>query len=137
MTGDLFFTSVFAKVSELPGIKQCLSIDFHPRSDRHTERTKRTLEDMPIHFVSPRQVDWDLRLPCCEIAVNNAWNAATGNTPVFLNHGEHLHLPVSAEVYCNLLAANSFGERVNEAIARARNFMMAAAERMKENADRN
>lgn len=133
--GSIFTSVFFTKVSELLGIKQCLSTAFHPQSDGQTERTNRTLEDMLRHFVSPTQDDWDLRLPCCEFAVNNAWNAATGNTPFFLNHGDHPRSPVSSDVYCNLPGAKSFEERVNEAIARARNCMAAAAERMKKNAD--
>ena len=87
------------------------------------------------HFVSPSQDDWDLRLPCCEFAVNNAWNAATGNTPFFLNYGENPRSPVSADVICRLPAAKSFEGRVNEAIANARNFLAAAQARMKKNAD--
>ena len=67
--------------------------------------------------------------------VNNAWNAATGSTPSFLNHGSHPLNPVSSEVYCVLPGARSFEERVNEAIARARNCRQAAAERMNRNAD--
>ena len=50
---------------------------------------KRTLEDMLRHFVSPSQGDWDLRLPCYEFAINNAWNQSTDSTPFSVNFGEH------------------------------------------------
>ena len=112
-----------------------MSTAYHPQSDGQTERSNRTLEEMLRHFVTPNQDDWDLRLPCCEFAVNNAWNAATGSTPFFLNFGAHPRSPVSTDVYCSLPGAKAFEERVNDAIARARNCMQSAAERMKKNAD--
>ena len=87
------FTSAFWKsVAQLLGIKQCLTSARRPQWDGQTERTNHTLEDMLRHFVSPSYDDWDLRLPCCEFAINNAWNQPTGNTMFFLNPGEHLQV---------------------------------------------
>ena len=122
--GSIFDSAFFCEVCRLLGVKQCMSTAYHPQSDGQTERSNRTLEEMLRHFVSPNQDDWDLRLPCCEFAVNNAWNAATGSTPFFLNQGSHPRSPVSSEVYCVLPGAKSFEERVNEAIAQARNCML-------------
>ncbi len=69
------FTSHFWKsVAKMLGVKQCLSSARRPQTDGQTERTNRTLEDMLRHVVSPSHNDWDLRLPCCEFAINNAWN---------------------------------------------------------------
>ncbi len=66
------------------------------------------------HFVNSAQNDWDVKLPCCEFAVNNAWNRATGSIPFFLNHGDHLRTPVTVNVTVNVVtplpAANSFVE---------------------------
>ena len=126
--GSIFDSAFFIEVCRLLGMKQCMS-------DGQTERSNCTLEEMLRHFVTPNQDDWDLRLPYCEFAVNNAWNAATGSTPFFLNFGAHPRSPVSTEVYCSLPGAKAFEERVNDAIARARNCMQSAAERMKRNAD--
>ena len=84
------------------------------------------------HFVAPTHDDWDIRLPCREFAVTNAWNASTQSTLFVLNHGDHPGSPVSADVYCRLPAARSFEERVNEAIARARSCLEAARARMKD-----
>jgi len=44
-------------------------------------------------YVSYRQDDWDLYLPTCQFAVNNAKQASTGKTPFYLNHGRHPGLP--------------------------------------------
>ena len=112
-----------------------MSTAYHPQTDGQTERSNRTLEDMLRHFVSPNQDDWDIRLPCCEFAVNNAWNASTGSTPFFLNHGEHPRTPVSADIVCRLPAAKAFEGRVNAAIAKARDCLTAARTRMKTSDD--
>lgn len=133
--GSIFDSAFFTEVCRLLGIRQCMSTAYHPQSDGQSERSNHTLEEMLRQFVTPDQDDWDLRLPCCEFAVNNAWNAATASTPFFLNCGAHPRSPVSTDVYCSLPRAKAFEERRNDAIARARNCMQSAAERMKGIAD--
>ena len=115
--------------------KQCLSSARRPQSDGQTERTNRTLEDMLRHFVSPSHDDWDLRLPCCEFAINNAWNAATDSTPFFLNTGAHPRSPVNVNVVCKLPAVNSFVGKINAAIAHAKDSLKYAQMRMSSDYD--
>ena len=133
--GSVFDNKFFASVCELLGVSHTMSTAYHPQTDGQTERSNRTLEDMLRAFVSPSQDDWDLKLPCCEFAVNNAWNAATGSTPFFLSQGSHPRSPVSADIICRLPAAEAFEGRVNDAIARARDHLHAASARMKASAD--
>ena len=83
-----------------------------PQSDGQTERANRTLEDMLRHFVSPSQDDWDLRLPCCDFAINNAWNQSTDSTPFSLNFGEHPRSPINVDVVCKLLIHLLAGSRM-------------------------
>ena len=125
----------FAKVCELLGIDQRMSTASHPQTDGQTERANRTLEDMLRHFINPAQNDWDVRLPCCEFAVNNAWNRATGSTPFFLNHGDHPRTPVNVDVVTPLPAANSFVGRVNAVVSSARDSLLNAQRRMSKDAD--
>ena len=82
--GTQFTSNFFREVSQLLGVKQCLSSTCHPQSDGQTERANRTLEHKLRHFVRPSQDDWDMKLPCCEFAINNAWRQTTGSTPFFL-----------------------------------------------------
>ena len=125
------FTSKFWKaVAKLLGVKQCLSGARRPQSDGQTERTIRTLEDMLRHFVSPSQDDWDVRLPCCEFAINNAWNQSTGSTPFFLNFGENPRSPVNVDVVCKLPAADAFVGRVKDAVHKARDSLLYAQQRI-------
>ena len=117
------------------GVKQCLSSARRPQTDGQTERTNRTLEGMLRHFVSPSHDDWDIRLLCCEFAINNAWNQSTGSTPFFLNTGSHPRSPVNVDVVCKLPAADSFVGRINESIGCARGSLKCAQARMKESYD--
>ena len=87
------------------------------------------------HFINPAQNDWDVKLPCCEFAVNNAWNRATGTTPFFLNCGEHPRTPVNVDAVTTLPAANSFVGRVNATVSRARDSLLNAQRRVSKDAD--
>ena len=87
------------------------------------------------HFVNPAQTDWDVKLPCCEFAVNNSWNRATGSTPFFLNYGDHPRTPVNVDVVTPLPAANAFVGRVRDAVSRARDSLLYAQRCMSHDAD--
>ncbi len=132
---DKLLTSKF--LAELLGIDQRMSTASHPQTDGQTERANRTLEDMLRHFINPAQNEWDVKLSCCEFAaLNNAWNRATGSTPVFLNHGDHLRTPVNVDVVTPLPAANAFVGRVNAAVSSARDSLLNAQRCMSKDADR-
>ena len=74
--------------------------------------------------MNPAQNDWNVRLPCCEFDVNNAWNRATGSTPFFLNYRDHPRTPVN--VVTPLPAANSLW-RMKDAVSRACDSMLIEA----------
>ena len=122
-------------VSELLHIGQSMSTASHPQTDGETERANRTLEDILRQFVNPAQTDWDVKLPCCESAVNNSWNRATGSTPFFFNHGDHPRTPVNVDVVTPLPAANAFVGRMMDAVSRARASLLYAQHRMSHDAD--
>ncbi|DBA89848.1 TPA: hypothetical protein ACH3X2_14250 [Trebouxia sp. C0005] len=133
--GTQFTSSFWKAASKLLGVKQCLSSSRRPQSGGQTERANRTLEDMLRHFVSPSQDDWDVRLPCWELAVNNAWNQSTGITPFFLNFGEHPRTPINVDAVCKLPAADRFVGRIKHAVHAARSSLLDAQERMKSQCD--
>ena len=62
--------------------------------------------------------------------INNAWNQATGSIPFFLLFSEHPRSLVNVDVVCELPAADTFVGRVKESIARARESLQYAQERM-------
>ena len=91
---DTRFTSAFFKEVCLHlNIKQNMSTAFHPQTDGQTERMNRVLEEMLRVFGGKALKTWDLHLPECEFAINNAFNASIRNTPFFLNYGRHPKSP--------------------------------------------
>ena len=91
---DTRFTSAFFKEVCLHlSIKQNMSTAFHPQTDGQTERMNRVLEEMLRVFGGKALKTWDLHLPECEFAINNAFNASIRNTPFFLNYGRHPKSP--------------------------------------------
>ena len=133
---DTRFTSKFFKeLCRHLGVKQHMSTAFHPQSDGQTERANRVLEDMLRTYVAPSQDDWDLKLPCCEFAVNNAWNAATGSTPFFLNFGEHPRSPVDMDVSSDVPAVMEYADKIGDALRAAKERLKVAQDRMKAVAD--
>jgi hypothetical protein len=79
----------------LMGTKRSLSTAFHPQTGGQTERTNGVLEEMLPHFVNPLQINWDSLLPVAVFAINNAWQESIGNTPIFLNYGQHPQTPLT------------------------------------------
>lgn len=100
-----------------------------------SERGNKTLEDVLRHFVHPAQTDWDVELPCCEFAVNNAWNKAPGSRLFFLKSVDHPRTPVNVDLVTPLPAANAFVGRVRDVVARACDSLLFAGRRMAANAD--
>ena len=91
---DPRFTSAFFKEVCLGlDIRQNMSTAFHPQTDGQTERMNRVLEEMLRSFGGQSMKTWDLHLPMCEFAINNAFNESIRNTPFFLNYGRHPRTP--------------------------------------------
>jgi hypothetical protein len=76
------------------GTKLSMSTAFHPQTDRQTERSNRTLEQMLRNWVNYKQDDWDEHLAAAEFACNNAKQTSTGVTPFFANTGQDPSVPV-------------------------------------------
>ena len=97
----------------------------HPQKDKQTARSHRTLEDMLQHPIEPAENDWDVKLPCCRLAVSNARNTAAGNTLFFLNLRDHLRTRVSVKIVTPLTAANSVIGRVSAAMSSEHDLLKA------------
>lgn len=94
---DPRFTSHFWKaIHQALGTKLCLSTAFHPQTDGVTERANQTVEDFLRVHCSGHQRQWEKYLFLAEFAFNNAANDSTGQTPFFLNAGQHPHTLLSA-----------------------------------------
>ncbi len=117
------------------GTKLCLTTAFHPQSDGQTERMNRTLEEMLRHYVSPNHTDWDSHLPQLEFAFNNSLHAASKHTPFFLNTGQHPLTPLGDIAETTNPAARKLVEDWSTRVSRAIEYLHAARNRLKQNAD--
>jgi hypothetical protein len=144
---DTKFASKFwSRLFSLHGVDLRMSSAFHPETDGQTERENRTLEDMLRNNVDPTLTDWDLWLPCAEMAINNSFVEAIGTTPFYLNKGRHprmpldlaiqQHLPHLAPTGSTVPAAAKFAQNVQDRIHRARSLLLAARDRMRTVANR-
>ena len=68
-----------------------------------TERINRVVEDCLRTFVNHKQSNWDELLPLCQFAINNSDQTSTGESPFFLNTGQHPLTPSSLIDACTSL----------------------------------
>jgi Chromo (CHRromatin Organisation MOdifier) domain len=119
------------------GTKQCMSSAFHPQTDGQTERLNRVLEEMLRHFINPVGSDWVRYLGLVEFAYNNSRNLTTKYTPFKLNSGIDPITPVSTipERKHKVPASQLFFRNMTEDLAKAKQFLLDAQNRMKTYAD--
>ena len=107
----------------------------HPQTDGQTERANRIIEDVLRHFVSPNMTDWDQHLCLAQFAMNSAWHETIQQTPFFLNHGRSPKTPLDIVMPHRLMPDNpascKFAERLQQLVAKARKFTLAAQQRHK------
>ena len=110
------------------------SSPYHPESNSLVERQNQTFEENLRTFINAAQDDWDEQLIYYEFAYNNSINPSTGETPFFLNYGQHPTTPVG-HVYDNPSPA------AQDFIKNLENSLQSAADHIKQNqaraADRN
>ena len=124
-----FTSEFFQQLCKLLDIKQRMSTAFHPQTDGQTERMNRTLEEMLRSFVRPSLNDWDIHLPCCEFAMNNAFNESIRATPFYLNYGRHPKSPTDFAFKSPVEPSESFPAKMKESLERAKDCMRIAQER--------
>ena len=130
------FNSAFNKALALRlGITWNLSTARHPQTDGQTERANRIVEDVLRHFISPNMIDWDRHLCLAQFAMNSAWHETIQQTPFYLNHGRSPKTPLDIVIPHRPLLDNpvscSFAERLQQLVAKARKFTLAAQQRHK------
>ena len=96
-----FWKSICAKL----GIKQDLTTARHQQADGQAERSIGIMKSILRKYVSHGNLDWDLKLPFVEFAVNNSISTSTGFTPFYLAYGHNPREPedLETEEDCDLL----------------------------------
>ena len=96
--GTQFLNAFNAALTKMLGTRHAVSSAYHPETDGQTERVNRILNEMLRHYTNARYDDWDLQLPLCEFAHNNARSSATGMSPFYVCFGKHPLTPMSAVI---------------------------------------
>ncbi|GAU51685.1 hypothetical protein TSUD_414990 [Trifolium subterraneum] len=92
---DPKFTShLWRKLQEALGTKLRLSSAYHPQTDRQTERTIQTLEDMLRACVLDDHGSWDKLLPLVEFTYNNSYHTSIGMAPYEGLYGRKCQTPL-------------------------------------------
>jgi len=87
--GSLFTSDFWKRVTKALRISRNLSTNFHPKTDRQTERDNATLEQYLRAYCSYQQDNWERLLPIAEFCYNNIQTGTTKITPFFANYGYH------------------------------------------------
>nr|GEX50259.1 reverse transcriptase domain-containing protein [Tanacetum cinerariifolium] len=92
---DSLFTSRFwVSLQKALGTQLDLSIAYHPETDRQSERTIQTLEDMHRACVIDFGSSWDKHLPLVEFSYNNSYHASIKAAPFKALYGQKCRSPV-------------------------------------------
>jgi hypothetical protein len=76
------------------GTKLQFSTAYHPQTDRQSERTIQTLEDMLRACVLDFNGSWAHYLPLIEFAYNNSYQASIGMAPYEALYGRKCRSPL-------------------------------------------
>ena len=82
--------------------------------------------------MSPHQTDWDQHISLAEFAINNSYQESTKTTPFRLNIFKD---PLSLATGCNVPAAQSFADGMQQDIVLAKQHLQTAQQRQKKYAD--
>jgi transposase InsO family protein len=147
--------TVFREWCEQHDIEQRLTTAYHSRGNGQTERFNLTLENYLRAYVQPSLDNWDELLPMAQLAINNSFQESIQTTPYYLNHGRHPYVPglttlqragvtkgaVDSPERARWLKAKadaraSWPAQLRDAIAKAKECLAGAADRMKRQFDR-
>ncbi|GJS27468.1 putative reverse transcriptase domain-containing protein [Tanacetum coccineum] len=123
--------------SELPSLEILdMSTAYHPETDRQSERTIQTLEDMLRACVIDFGKGWINHLPLVEFSYNNSYHASIKATPFEALYGQKCHSPVCwAEVGEAQLTGPDLIQEMTEKIIQIKQRIQATRDRQKSYAD--
>jgi transposase InsO family protein len=93
--GSVFAGRFWTSFQEALGTQLNFSTAYHPETDRQTERTNQTLEDMLCMYVMDQQKRWEEFLPLIEFAYNNSYQSTIKMAPFEFLYGRPCRTPLS------------------------------------------
>ena len=135
-----FVSHFWTSFMKAMGTKLSMSTAYHPQTDGQTERANRTIEQMLRTSLEFRHDKWVDYLDTIEFAYNNSRQASTGETPFFLNSGQHPHTPISVAATrtaaARVPAVLEYVNTLNTSMELAKHKLQAAQQRQKTFADK-
>ncbi|GJY19158.1 putative reverse transcriptase domain-containing protein [Tanacetum coccineum] len=131
------FTSNFWRsLQKALGTSLNMSTAYHPETDRQSERTIQTLEDMLRACVIDFGNGWVKHLPLFEFSYNNSYHASIKATPFEALYDQKCHSPVFwAEVGEVQLTGPKIIQETTEKVIQIKQMIQAAHDRQKSYAD--
>ncbi|GJS48386.1 putative reverse transcriptase domain-containing protein [Tanacetum coccineum] len=128
---DSHFTSIFwQSLQNALGIQLDMSMPYHPETDRQSERTIQTLEDMLRACVIDFGKGWERHLPLVDFSYNNSYHASTKAAPFEALYGRKCRSPVCwAKVGDVQLTGPEIIHETTEKIVQIRQCLQAARDR--------
>ncbi|GJS70860.1 putative reverse transcriptase domain-containing protein [Tanacetum coccineum] len=118
------------------GTRLDMSIAYHPHTDRQSERTIQTLEDMLRACVIDFGNGWDRHLPLTEFSYNNSYHTSIKAAPFEALYGRKCRSPVCwAEVGDTQLTGLEIIHETIKKIVQIKQRIQAARDRQKSYAD--
>ncbi|GJR00298.1 putative reverse transcriptase domain-containing protein [Tanacetum coccineum] len=133
---DLRTVIVHESLQKALGTNLDMSTGYHPQTDRQSERTIQTLEDMLYACVIDFGKGWVSHLPLVEFSYNNSYNTSIKVAPFEALYGRKCRLPVCwAEVGEVQLTGPKIVQETTEKIIQIKQRIQAARDRQKSYAD--
>jgi len=114
--GPQFASKFMQDICHLLGIKRNLSTAYHPETNAQVEHMNHEVTQYLRMYVNYHQDNWVDWLPLAQFALNNRVSSMTGESPFYLNHGRHPHMPHVHNLRVKKERAVQFGERLRKTI---------------------
>ncbi|GJY04263.1 putative reverse transcriptase domain-containing protein [Tanacetum coccineum] len=130
---DSHFTSRFwQSLQSALGTQLDMSTAYHPETDRQSERTIQTLEDMLRACVIDFRKGWETHLPLVEFSYNNSYHASIKTSPFEALYGRKCRPPICwAKVGDVQLTGPKIIHETTEKIVQIRQRLQAARDRQR------
>ncbi|GJU89723.1 putative reverse transcriptase domain-containing protein [Tanacetum coccineum] len=131
-----FASNFWRSLQKALGTSLDMSTAYHPQTDRQSERTIQTLEDMLRACVIDFGNGWVKHLPLVEFSYNNSYHASIKAAPFEALYGRKCRSPVCwAEVGQVQLTGPELVQETTERIIQIKQMIQTARDRQKSYAD--
>ena len=117
-------------------IETALSTAYHPQTDRQSERTNQSVEQVLRTVISYHQDDWVDWLPVVEFALNNHLTKSLKTTPFYVNYSFHPHIGSLPQIDTPIISVDNFVSHIQQVQKDTKKALEQAAEDMKRFYDR-